>query len=272
MLRAMTDRDFLWLAEFFFVASGAVTWLRWRIREAAGSLHRANYLAMLTGFLLQTAFLYLRGLAVGRCPLTNAFETTAFVAWGATLFYLLIGPTYRVSFLGAFTAPVVLGINAIALVFLNDTPHLALKHSPWVDFHAAIGILAAGGFALAAVVAGMYLRQERQLKSHRPARTFFLLPAIEHLEVISARLVTVGFLLLTVGMLGGVIAHHKVGPWTPGKTAWSVAVWLAFGGMLAARRAGRLRGRRWARLVIALFVWMLVTFWLVGLAPEPLQP
>jgi ABC-type transport system involved in cytochrome c biogenesis permease subunit len=273
MVRFMTDREFLWLAEFFFVVSGVLTWLRWQTNEAASRLHRSNYLAMLAGFGLQTAFLYLRGLAVGRCPLTNAFETTVFVTWGATLFYLLIGPSYRVSFLGAFTAPLVLAISAVALLGLDDTPRLAsLKHSPWVDFHAAIGILATGAFALAAVIAGMYLRQERQLKSHHPGRTFFLLPAIEQLEVIGGRLIILGFALLTVGMAGGVVSVHKVGPWTPGKTAWSVAVWLAYGALLMAQMTGTLRGRRLARTVIVLFVLLLVTFWLVGLLPEPPKP
>lgn len=269
----MTDRDFLWVAEFFFVVSGAVTWLRWRTGEAIGRLHRANYLAMLTGFVLQTAFLYRRGLAIGRCPLTNAFETTVFIAWGAVLFYLLIGPSYRVSFLGAFTSPLALVINAVGLLALSDLPHAAsLRRSPWVDFHAAIGILATGAFALAAVVAVMYLRQEQQLKSHHPARTFFLLPAIEQLELISVRLIVLGFAMLTAGMIGGVVSYHKVGPWTPGKTAWSVAVWLAYGALLLAQRTGAIRGRKLARAIILLFALLLGSFWLVGLLPEPLKP
>ena len=106
----------------------------------------------IAGFALHTVFLYLRGQAVGRCPLTNLFETQAFIAWAAVLFFLLIGPSYRVSFLGAFTAPLVLLICLAALILLPDAvqPQPATR-SAWVEFHAAIAILASGAFALAFV-------------------------------------------------------------------------------------------------------------------------
>jgi len=261
----MTDRNFLWLAEVFFAVSVLLTGQRWRAGEAGGTLHRANYLAMLTGFILQTAFLYLRGLAVGRCPLTTMFEMTIFIAWAMVLFYLLIGPSYRVSFLGAFTAPVVLALVAVVLLGMNDAPRaLPLNRSPWVDFHAAIGVVACGALALAAVVAGMYLRQEGQLKSRRPGRALLLLPAVEQLAVINYRLLVLGFVMLTVGMAGGVVA----GPWTPAKTAWAVAAWAGYGALVAGRLTGRLHAYRLARWTIGLFGLVLIGFWLVYLLPS----
>ena len=35
---------------------------------------RFNFILIATGFVLQTGFLWIRGRAVGRCPLTNLFE------------------------------------------------------------------------------------------------------------------------------------------------------------------------------------------------------
>jgi len=143
----MTDRTFLWLAQVFYATSCVVTLRSLRSTGGGPRLQRANYLAMATGFAFHTVFLYLRGRALGRCPLTNLFETQAFVTWAAVLFFLLIGPSYRVSFLGAFTAPLVLVICLTALLTLVDAPKApSLNHSAWIEFHAAIAVLACGAF------------------------------------------------------------------------------------------------------------------------------
>ena len=88
------------------------------------SLHgRFNFFAIGLGFLFQSAFLSIRGHALGRCPLTNLFEVFVFLAWSVALIYLLIGPAYRLSLMGAFTAPLVFVIQTFALLAPIDIPH-----------------------------------------------------------------------------------------------------------------------------------------------------
>src|SRR5260221_7182278 len=177
----MTDREYLWLAEAFYAGSCLLTLYRLCKPTGSDSWHRVNLVAMCAGFVLHTMFLSQRGKADGRCPLTNSFETTAFIAWAAVLFYLMVGPAYRVSFLGAFTAQLVLAISLVALLGLNDVPRIEpLARSPWVEFHAAMAILAYGAFALACVAGGMYLIQERQLKTHRLRPAFLQMPSNQH--------------------------------------------------------------------------------------------
>jgi ABC-type uncharacterized transport system permease subunit len=261
----MNDRDFLWLAQAFYAVSGALTFLRLRRNEAAG-MQRLNYATMLCGFALHTTFMFFRGQQIRQCPLTNSFETTAFIAWAAVLFYLLIGPSYRVSFLGAFTAPVVLAICVIALLGLNDTPPARpIAHNAWVDFHAATAIMAYGAFALAFVTAAMYLRQERQLKSRKLSRSFLLLPPIEQLDVINFRLLVLGFVMLTIGMIGGFVSNQLVGPWPMRKVLWAVGAWLIYASLLAARLFWSLQGRKIAVGSMVSFILVLVTFWTVSL-------
>ena len=262
----MTDRTVLWLAQAAYAISGAVTFLR--LRKNIASPSPLNYATMLFGFALHTVFLYLRGQAVHRCPLTNAFEVTAFITWAAVLFYLLIGPSYRVSFLGAFTAPLVLVICLVALLGLNDVPRSEpLGRSPWVDFHAAIAMLAYGAFALAFVTGAMYLLQERQLKTRRLTSTFLLLPPIEQLDVINFRLIVLGFGMLTVGMIGGFVSYRIVGHWTMPKIVWAVVAWLVYAVLLAARVLWSLRGRKIALVSMMSFAFVLLTFWGVSLLP-----
>ncbi len=256
----MNERLFIWLAVTCYAVSGALT-----LRRDTRPL---NYVLMLAGFVLQTAFLYQRGQNLHRCPLTNTFETTVFIAWAAVLFYLLIGPAYRVSFLGAFSAPLAVALGLIALLGVDDSPRVTpLSRSAWVDFHAAIAILAYGAFGLVFVTGIMYLVQERQLKTRKLSSTFLLLPAIEQLDVINYRLILLGFVMLTAGMIGGVISYRIVGHWAPTKIVWAVVVWLVYGALIAARHLWSVRGRRSALVSVVSFAFILITFW--GLSALP---
>ena len=114
------DRLLLVISTFCFLLGFAYTMHSLGARVYQPS--RLNFFAILTGFLCQTAFLYLRGQQVGRCPLTSRFEVLIFLTWSLVLFYLLIGPTYRLSLLGAFTSPLAFGLQVTALLVLKDVP------------------------------------------------------------------------------------------------------------------------------------------------------
>src|SRR5438874_10882233 len=86
-------------------------------------LGRFNFLAIGLGFIFQTAFLSIRGHELHRCPLTNLFEVFIFLAWSIALIYMLVGPAYRLSLKGAFTAPLVFLLQAFALIAPIDVRH-----------------------------------------------------------------------------------------------------------------------------------------------------
>src|SRR5437867_11828795 len=104
---------------------------------------RFNFFAVGLGFIFQTAFLSIRGHALGRCPLTNLFEVFIFLAWSVALIYMLVGPAYRLSLMGAFTAPLVVLLQGFALIAPIDIRHpFKLPANPWLEFHSSISIMA----------------------------------------------------------------------------------------------------------------------------------
>ncbi len=145
-------RFLLVISSLCFLAGLAMTLVSLR----AGRNHPRlwNRGAMAAGFLFQTLFLIERGRATGHCPLTNLFEVLIFLSWSITLFYFLIGHAYRLSLLGGFTGPLVLLIQAAALAGVADPPHAAgafPPHPAWLEWHAALSVMAYAAFALAAV-------------------------------------------------------------------------------------------------------------------------
>lgn len=224
-----------------------------------------NFFANLFGFVCQTGFLYVRGEAVGKCPLTSLFEVLVFLCWSMVLFYLVIGPAYRLSLLGAFTAPLVC-IMQIAALLLPAAPVRAASGpvSSWLELHAALSVMAYGAFALAWVAGLMYLVQERQLKSHHIQSIFYHLPPIHDLAVANRRLILAGFALFTVGVLCGVAqgyAHIQL------LHVITLAVWLLYGAILAAVLWHRISPRKVALLSVSAFSVMLLTLWAIQLVP-----
>src|SRR5262245_6144911 len=106
------ERWFLIAATVCFLVGFAYTMFALGARLARPS--RWNFIVMFVGFACQTAFLHLRGQAVGRCPVTNLFEVLVFVSWSVVLLYFVVGGTYRLSLLGTFTAPLVFALLFVA--------------------------------------------------------------------------------------------------------------------------------------------------------------
>jgi len=231
------------------------------------ALHgRFNFFAIGLGFLFQTAFLSVRGHALGRCPLTNLFEVFVFLAWSVALIYLLIGPAYRLSLMGAFTAPLVFAVQTFALVVPIDVPHPSrLPANPWLEFHASISMIAYGAFALACVAGVMYLVQERQLKTHQIHSIFYRLPPLTNLFDAITRLLWLGFALYTAGLISGFFTG---GPLPRLKMVCAFAVWLFYGAILQGRYLRWFAPKRVAALCILAFSAAVSVLWAINFVSQ----
>jgi len=220
---------------------------------------RFNFLAIGLGFIFQTAFLSIRGHALGRCPITNLFEVFIFLAWSIALIYMLIGPAYRLSLMGAFTAPLVFVIQTFALLAKIDNFHPArLPANPWLEFHASFSLIAYGAFALACIAGVMYLVQERQLKTHQLHSIFYHLPPLTDLFAAMTRLLWWGFALYTLGLISGFFVGQPL-PWV--QVVCAIGVWLLYAAILQGRHLRRLAPKRIAALCIIGFSAALTLLW-----------
>lgn len=230
---------------------------------------RLNLFIMSCGFILQSLFLYYRGQEVGRCPITNHFEVLIFLSWSVVLIYLIVGPAYRLSLLGAFTSPLVILIQTFALLAPIDHPAAPKATiNPWLEFHAAISLVAYGAFALACVAGIMYLIQEHQLKTHHLRSIFYHLPPMSDLGLVNNRLLFLGFILFTIGLGAGfVVGIGHIENWA--KVASMLAVWFVYGAIIQARWLKALAPKKIAILSVAAFGLTLATLWGINFISEP---
>jgi ABC-type uncharacterized transport system permease subunit len=261
-----TDRNCFLLAVTFYGLSTVYSVFLWR--KGFRRDDWVNYFLLAAGVALHTLAMTKRGLTFHSCPVNNLYEATTFLLWTLGLASLVYSLLPRLKFLCAFTSPVLFAVGVFALM-----PALDAHHGPKSEFsgglrslHAATILQAYGALGLAAVAAAMFLAQQHDLKTHKLRALLSLLPSIQRLEMVTTRLVMVGFALLTVGLALGSQLPRKPGAafFADSKVLWSALLWLVYLEALMAHKFFGRPARRFAVGVIIAFVFLLLTFGLTN--------
>jgi ABC-type transport system involved in cytochrome c biogenesis permease subunit len=121
---------------------------------------------------------------------------------------------------------------------------------------------------VAAVAGGFYLLENRRLKRKQVHAGAGALPSLEALDRINALSLAVGFPLLTLGVLTGMLwglgAHGAAWSGTAHEV-WNVIAWLIYAALMAARFAARQGARDAAVSAVAGFAFLLFAVVGVGL-------
>lgn len=238
-------------------AAGAV--LGWREMKAESG-GRSAFWFMTGAFCCQLMALGWRGELRGKCPLGDVGEICLFLSWSLTLFYLVTGSTYRLSLLGVFTAPFVVLLQGIALVpgaFDRGFTRVTTV-DPWVEAHAAFSVLSYGALALAAVAGVMFFILNYRLKHRQLEGTLMQgLPSVHRLVKAMARITLVGWLVLTVGVITGLLM--KSGSFNVHLMVATVT-WVLYAVLLGVYFVRGLPGKQLAWGVTSLFVLSLLVF------------
>ncbi|HID98560.1 MAG TPA: c-type cytochrome biogenesis protein CcsB [Thermodesulfobacteriaceae bacterium] len=216
------------------------------------------------GFVLHTVAVLWRWWAAGHPPFVNLHDALSSLAWAIVGVFLLFQMRYRIKSLGAFVTPVALcTIAASSLQPKEILPLPPVLKSAWLPFHAAICLLSYAVFVLAFCAAVMYLMQEREIKMKRLGGIFKRLPSLQSIDAMNKRCLTVGFTLLTIGIVTGSIwaeqAWGEYWSWDP-KETWSLITWFLYAALLHQRITIGWRGRKVAIMTIVAFATLVFTF------------
>ena len=214
-------------------------------------LLRAAWIAFLAAFALHSVFLVARGVAAKRLPLSNQFEFANGFAWGVALFTVAVCTRLKTDWLKVAAMPAALLIMTYAALQPMEIRDLmpALR-SAWFGVHIGSAVLAYAAFVIAGCVGARYLILSKKAGDDQKA--------LEQMDFLSYRLVSFGFLFLTVVILSGAIwaeqAWSAFWTWDP-KEVWALITWIIYAVYLHLRLRGKKKGRQMAwYLVIAVFV------------------
>ena len=254
----LSDKALLWLGAVLYLGGFAAGCYSLSRRQQSGlSLTLLNTL-LAFGLATQTAGLYARGLTVGGCPLGNKFEIVQFVAWSAMVLYFVVGPSFRVSLLGLFTAGYASILAFLSLVIPQWDLTRGVKifgNNPWIEFHAALAVFSYGVFGLLAITSMMYLLQNWSLKHKNLGNLFWFLPSMSQLDQITFRLLLSGVSILTLALcVGATNWVQNFATVDHAKLAVTLGVWSAYLAALLLRWRHRLVSTRFAWVCVGMFL------------------
>jgi len=223
---------------------------------------------VLTGFVAQTIGLYLRGIVSGSCPLGNRFEIVQFTVWSLILLYMAVGPVFRMSLLGFFSAGLAAFLGILSLVVPQwdgpRNPHI-FGINIWIELHAALAIFSYGVFGILALTCAMYLLQNYSLKRKKTKGLFPFLPSIIQLDQMILRLLMTGVGLLTFSLImGSFYWLQNLGSVNWPKLAVTIAIWFAYLLVAFLRLRKNVVAHTLAWTCILLFVVALASIWPVA--------
>ena len=232
------------------------------------SLERVSLAALSIGFLLHTTSLVIDWAQDGHYPLFGIRETLSFLAWTLAGTYGLMLYRYRsLVALGALTLPLIAVLTFFASVSksnLASEASLAGAGAPWLfPVHTTLLLFAYASFFVVFAASIMYLLQERELKSKTFSGIFHRLPSLSTVNEIASDAASVGFTLLTLGLLAGMIwSSSRDGRlWhNDPKEVFAILTWLLYLGLILYRSTAKWRGRSAAWLGVAGFALVLCTF------------
>jgi ABC-type uncharacterized transport system permease subunit len=129
--------------------------------------------------------------------------------------------------------------------------------SSWAMIHILFMSLAFGVFAATFLMGLAYLLEQRQLKSRHFGRFLTWLPSLETMDRVHFRVLIIGFVLLSIGILSGaVLSKTMEGRFfseDPRQIA-AIGTWILYGIFLNVRLKSSWRGRRSILLSLIGFV------------------
>jgi cytochrome c-type biogenesis protein CcsB len=235
-------------------------------------LQQVGYFLLLGGLLFHTAAIGLDAVRKGYIPVSNMRETLTFCGWAMAGLFILLHYRYKLKILGVYAAPFVALIMVIVSQ-LSDEPAKTtqLFKSVWLVAHVTAIFMGEAAFALACGAGILYLVQENSIKTKKHRFFFKRLPSLDLLDSTGYGCIVIGFTLLTLGLITGLVYAKSVWgrfwSWDP-KEVWSGVSWLFYAALLHERLTVGWRGRRSAIMAIVGFAVLVFTFLGVNLFME----
>jgi ABC-type transport system involved in cytochrome c biogenesis permease subunit len=226
------------------------------------------------GVVAHTFLIGMQTVQGGHAPLVGTTAAISAFVWLLALSYLYVEQTTDERAMGAFVSSLMVGLYIIPALDPTVSPRPPLLRSPLFTIHIVSVLFAYASFALAFVLGVTYVLLFNEIKAKHLGFFYARLPSLQSLDTMNARVVTIGWLFLTIGIaVGGVWATQVQSSPDPRAQNMSVAdpkimvalvCWAVYAFAFLARRAIGWSGRRAAWLTAIAFVIVLLNFVPIG--------
>ena len=226
------------------------------------------------GVLAHTFVIGMQTVAVGHAPLVGTTAAISAFVWLLAIAYLYVEMTTDERAMGVFVAPLLVALAIIPALDPGVNARPPVLRSPLFTVHVVTMLFAYASFALACGLGITYVLLFKELKAKHLGFFYARLPSLQILDVMNGRIVTIGWIFLTIGIaVGGLWATQVQSSPDPRVQHMSLAdpkilvalvCWGVYSFALVARRAIGWSGKRAAWLSALAFAIVLLNFVPIG--------
>ena len=189
-----------------------------------------------------TLALIARALELHTVPLVTSHEALFFYSWLLLVVFLFLVRRAAHRTLGVFLVPLATALALVSTAFMQPPgPVNVLFTNRMFALHTVSLFLGYSALSVAFCAGVMYLLLFDEIAHKKVGRMFARLPSLDDLDRLGHQTVVLGFVLLTAGIVFGMVwARNEWGvAWVwESKSVWTLLSWAVYLGYLGTRRAG----------------------------------
>lgn len=193
-------------------------------------------------------YLVARMIEYNHPPITNKFEIFSIIACSIAFSYFILELLTDIRGTGGFIIFFSLLFQLISSLFVTDTYLVPeVLRNRLLGLHVISALLGYSGITISAVYGLLFMILYKNIKSNKFGLVFDRLPSLEILEKLSFYSMVIGFVLLTLAIVIGIIWLPAAFPnfsYADPKLVGTLIVWIAYGVGIAMKLFGNLYGKK----------------------------
>jgi ABC-type uncharacterized transport system permease subunit len=223
-------------------------------------LNNSKRLFLFITLFIHLLYLLLRTIQFDHPPITSVFEIFTLLAFAVSFSYFILELVTDIRGTGMFIIFISIAFQTVSSLFIKDLFFVREElRSNLLGTHVFSALLGYAGITISAVYGFLFLMLYNQLKQNKFGILFDRLPNLEILEKLCFYSAVIGFILLTIAIIIGVIWLPQSNlnfSYTDPKLLGTLLIWIIYGIGIFKKIYGNLRGRK---LVIVSIIGFILT-------------
>ncbi len=212
------------------------------------SLSNSKRIFLFFTLLTHCFYLMIRTIEFDHTPITSKFEIFSLLACTIAFSYFLLELLTDIRGTGAFIILFSLIFQTVSSIFIShDYIVPEILRNRLLGIHVISAIFGYSGITISAVYGILFLLLYKNLKSNKFGLIFNKLPNLEILEKLSFHSLVIGFILITVAIIIGIVWLPSAFPnysFTDPKLVSTAFVWIVYGAGILAKILGNWYGKK----------------------------
>ena len=212
------------------------------------TLSNGKRVALFVTLVFHVFYLLARTIEFNHPPITTKFEIFTVLAFAIAFSYFLLELITDIRGTGFFILLFSLLFQLVSSLFIEDLFQVKeVLRNRLLGLHVISALLGYSGFTISAVYGALFLLLYKQIRVRKFGLFFDKLPSLETLEKMSFYSVIIGFILLTIGIVIGIIWLPSAFPnfkYYDPKIVASGVIWLVYGGGIATKIIFKIYGKK----------------------------